>query len=100
MHVLEPFMPDLGLSPDHNSSDIRAEIEAHFTIQRMAEKFLKGEVDLDTFEQCLDFFGIDPIEYWQVVDQNVDHVVETQTALEHSFLILPPGTYGNSFLPE
>lgn len=93
MHVLEPFLPDLDLSPDHNASDIEAEIQTHFIIQRLMEGFLKGEVDLDTFEDCLAQYEIDPIEYWQVVDANVDAVIAQQTVLEHPFLILPHGCY-------
>ncbi|BAS54926.1 hypothetical protein NIES2135_58090 [Leptolyngbya boryana NIES-2135] len=88
MHVLEPFLLDLGLTPDHNKSDIAAEIDAHFTIQRLTEKFLKGDVTIDELEDCLAQFGVEPGEYWGIVDENIDAVIEQGTALEDADTIL------------
>lgn len=82
MHVLEPFLTDLGLTPDHNRADIQAEIDAHFIIQRLTEKFLKGEATIDELEDCLAQFGVEPGEYWGIVDENIDAVIEQGTALE------------------
>lgn len=84
MQVLEPFLLDLGLTPDHDRSDIEAEINAHFTIQRLTEKFLKGEAAIDELEDCLAQFGVEPGEYWGVVEDNIDAVIEQGAALEDS----------------
>lgn len=91
MHVLEPFSLDLALTPDHNLNDIEAEIDAHFTIQRLTEKFLKGDAAIDDLEDCLAQFGVNPHEYWGIVEENIDAVVNEGTVLEDAdtLLILP-----------
>ncbi|MBN8559951.1 MAG: hypothetical protein J0L70_05470 [Leptolyngbya sp. UWPOB_LEPTO1] len=88
MHVLEPFLLDLGLTPDHNKSDIAAEIDAHFTIQRLTEKFLKGDATIDELEDCLAQFGVEPDEYWGIVDENIGAVIDQGTALEDADTII------------
>ncbi|MCY6492197.1 hypothetical protein [Leptolyngbya sp. GGD] len=88
MHVLEPFLLDLGLTPDHNKSDIATEIDAHFTIQRLTEKFLKGDATIDELEDCLAQFGVEPGEYWGIVDDNIDAVIDQGTALEDADTII------------
>lgn len=82
MHVLEPFLTDLGLTPDHDNHDIEAEINAHFTIQRLTERFLKGDAAIDELEDCLAQFGVNPHEYWGIIDHNIDAVIEGGTVLE------------------
>lgn len=89
MHVLEPFLIDLNLTPDHNSSDIKAEIDALFLVQRITEQFLKGNVSIDVLDDCLAQFGVNPNEYWGIVEENVDAVIEQNTAPEHSFILIP-----------
>ena len=88
MHVLEPFLLDLGLTPDHNKSDIAAEIDAHFTIQRLTEKFLKGDATIDELEDCLAQFGVEPGEYWGIVDENIGAVIDQGTVLEDADTII------------
>ncbi|PSB16052.1 hypothetical protein C7B65_22775 [Phormidesmis priestleyi ULC007] len=88
MHVLEPFLPDLNLTPDHSLSDIEAECKALSQVQRMTSDFLRGELDLDTLDDCLFGYGVDPNEYWGIVEDNVDAVIESGTALEDQHLIV------------
>jgi hypothetical protein len=88
MHVLEPFLPDLLITPDHNTNDIDAEIKALFVVQRMIEGFLKGTVSIDDLNQCMYEFGIDPNEYWGTVEDCVDAVVNSGQALDDVDLIL------------
>jgi hypothetical protein len=89
MHVIEPFLPDLLITPDHNTNDIEAEIKALALVQRMIEAFLRGEVSLDDLDQCMYEYGIDPNEYWGTVEESVDAIVESGTALDSVDLILP-----------
>lgn len=88
MHVLEPLLPDLLITPDHSSSDIEAECKALAIVQRNLKKFLQGEIDLETFDGCLESYGIDPHDYWGIVDENIDAVIEGETVLEHPDLIV------------
>lgn len=88
MDVLEPFLPDLLITPDHSLSDIKAECKALAIVQRMLEKFLQGVVTLDEFDACLEGYGIYPPDYWGVVEENVEAVVQAETALDHHELIL------------
>lgn len=91
MHVLEPFLPDVFQTPDHTASDLEVEIAIHYTIQRQLEAFLKGGNGgtLLAFNDCLAQYGIDPIEYWDIVSENIDTLIEKGTALEQTKLILP-----------
>jgi hypothetical protein len=61
MEVLEPFLIDLNITRDHSEADIKAEIETHLIVQRYTNQFLKGQIEVDTFEQCLAQFGVDPL---------------------------------------
>lgn len=88
MHVLEPFLPDLNLTPDHSLSDIEAECKALSQVQHLTERFLRGETDLDTLNDCLFFYGVEPREYWGIVEANVDAVIEAETVLEEQQLIV------------
>ena len=89
MHVLEPFLPDVFQTPDHSAADLEQEIKIHYLIQRNLEKFLKGEIDEATFNDCLAQFGINPLEYWDICDENIDALIEEGTTLERTELILP-----------
>lgn len=92
MHVLEPLLRDLLLTPDHNLGDIKAEISIHFTIQRITERFLRGETTIDELEDCLAQFGVNPHEYWGIVEDNIDAVIEQEVVLEDAdtLILLPP----------
>lgn len=93
MHVLEPFLPDVYRTPDHSESDLEAEFAAHSLLQRGLTGFLSGELDLDTYCDILESVGIDPIEYWEVVSDNVDAICDSGQAPEleefESYLLLP-----------
>lgn len=90
MHVLEPFLPDILRTPDHSDSDLAAEFAAHSLVQKYLKMFLRGETDLDTFENVLESTGICPIEYWDVVEDNVDAIVGSDRAeeLEETDIVL------------
>ncbi|MGG6266303.1 hypothetical protein ACQ4M3_08855 [Leptolyngbya sp. AN03gr2] len=92
MHVLEPLLTDLALTPDHNLADIEAEINAHFTIQRLTERFMRGDATIDELEDCLAQFGVNPHEYWGIVEDNIDAVIDQQVVLEDAdtLILLPP----------
>jgi hypothetical protein len=68
---------------------LEQEIEIHYLVQHHLEKFLKGEIDEETFNDCLAQFGVDPLEYWSIVDENIDAIREQGTTLERTELILP-----------
>jgi hypothetical protein len=89
MHVVEPFLPDLLITQDHNASDIAAEIKALAIVQRMIEGFLKGDVALADLDECMYEYGIDPNEYWGTVEESVDAVIQSEQALDDIDLILP-----------
>jgi hypothetical protein len=93
MHVLEPFLPDLFRTPDHNESDLAAEFAAHTLIQKSLKAFMRGEMDLGTYDDILEHVGIDPIEYWEVVSDNVDAICDRGEAPQleeaESYLLLP-----------
>jgi hypothetical protein len=91
MDFIEPFLPDLLLTPDHKPSDIDAEIKALSIVQRMTEGFLKGTVPLEDLDECLFEFGVDPNEYWGVVEDSVDTVIEQERPIENfEFILLSP----------
>lgn len=92
MQVLEPFLIDLNITPDHNSADIEDEIKHLSQFQRMLEGFLRGEVDVGTFNDFLEYCGVDPCEYWGIVDDNVEAVTNRGEVLEDIDLILPGTT--------
>jgi hypothetical protein len=93
MHALEPFLPDILHTPDHSDADLAREFEALSLVQTHLRGFLLGTVDLDSFENVLEFTGICPIEYWDVVEENVDAIVEERINVElecvESLLLLP-----------
>lgn len=88
MDFLEPFLLNLDLTPDHSDSDIEAECKTLFTIQAMTEKFLCGQCNYDDLSDCLAQFNVEPYDYWDVVDANLNTVIESGTVLENaSFLV-------------
>lgn len=89
MHVLEPFLLDLDLSTDHNSADIEAEFKRLSDFQRKLEAFLLGEMDSDSFNDFLEAYGVDPSEYWEIVDDNVEALTNRGEVFEDVDLILP-----------
>ena len=93
MHVLEPFLPDVFRTPDHDESDLAAEFAAHTLIQNALRAFMRGELDLATYDDILEHVGIDPIEYWDVVTENVDAICDSGAASQleevESYLLLP-----------
>jgi hypothetical protein len=88
MHILEPFLPDLDLSPDHNAADIAAEFKALSIFQKKLESFLRGEMDIDSFNDFLESFGITPFEYWGIVEDNTEAVLDRGEIIEDVDLIL------------
>jgi hypothetical protein len=93
MHVLELFLPSVSRTPDHNESDLAAEFAAHTLVQNSLKSLLRGEMDLETYDCILEHVGIDPIEYWEVVDENVDAICDSGAAPQleevESYLLLP-----------
>lgn len=89
MHILEPFLPDLDLSPDHNAADIAAEFKLLSIFQTRLESFLRGDMDIDSFNDFLESQGIDPLEYWGIVEDNVEAVTDRGEVFEDVDLILP-----------
>lgn len=90
MDFVEPFLPDLGLTKDHDAVDIEAEIRALSVVQKMIEGFLMGTVSLSDLDECLFEFGVDPDEYWGVVVESVDKVVASASEIENAEIILLP----------
>lgn len=98
MNVLEPFLIDLDISPDHNSADVASEFKALSIFQTRLESFLRGDMDIESFNDFLESYGINPLEYWGIVEENVDAVIDRGEVIEDIHLILP-GTpeWENSF---
>lgn len=88
MDVLEPFLLDLDITPDHNSDDIKREIEALATVNRLTEQFLKGQCTIDELDDCIAQYGVNPNEYWGIVEENIESVIQQNTALEHSCILV------------
>ena len=88
MDALSPFLLDLNLSPDHSAQDIDAEWRSKSHAQVTLSRFLKGEATLEEYDDALADVGVDPNLYWEVVEDNVDHVVATETAVEDSEWLL------------
>lgn len=89
MNILEPFLIDLDISPDHNSVDVEAEFKALSIFQTCLESFLRGEMDIDTFNDFVESCGIDPSIYWGIVSENVDAIIDREEVIEDIHLILP-----------
>lgn len=89
MHYLEPFLPDLSITPDHDATDTEQEIQVLTLIQGRIEGFLKGDLNLDDLDQCLAQFGIDPFDYWDAVTDNVDAVIDREEPLEDVDALAP-----------
>ena len=89
MHILEPFLPDLDISPDHNSADVAVEFKMLSIFQTRLESFLRGDMDIDSFNDFLENYGIDPLEYWGIVEDNTEAVTDRGELFEGVELILP-----------
>lgn len=92
--ALEPFLVGLELTPDHTLSDIRSEAKPYLALSELTNKFLKGQCSLEEFEDALAGYGIDPYEYWDEVEDNVDHIIKNDVAVEHAeFLLVDQNGY-------
>lgn len=89
MHYLEPFLPDLSITPDHDATDTAQEIQVLGIIQGRIEGFLKGNLVLDDLDQCLAQFGINPFDYWDIVADNIDAVIDREETLEDVDTLAP-----------
>lgn len=94
MDWLEPFLPDLTLTPDHNLADIEAELAFSSRLQSLLKGFFRFEVSVDYLEDFLAQNGINPHEFWDVVDANIDAIIARDQPLENadSILVMPDGS--------
>lgn len=80
MHWLEPALPQLFLTPDHNRSDIAAELDANTLRQQMVAGYFAGTIDGDTVDACLEMYGINPPAFWEQVNRNIDDLIAADNA--------------------
>lgn len=94
MNVLEPLLIDIATTPDHNDADLKAEFDLVCQFQKRLTQFLKGEISPDELDDWLAQQGINPHEYWAVVDDNLDTVMSQNTVLEEidRILVRPDGS--------
>ena len=94
MNVLEPFLIDIARTPDHNEADLKAEFDLVCEFQRRLTQFLQGEIAAEELDDWLAQHGINPHEYWGIVSENVEAVIEQETALEEidRVLVYPDGS--------
>lgn len=76
MDVLDPFLLPVDLTPDHSFEDrVKAADEALLR-QRLLLQFLRGEIDCDTYNDCLNDQGETVEEYWEVVEDNLNTAMQ------------------------
>jgi hypothetical protein len=76
MDVLDPFLLPVDLTPDHSFEDrVKAADEALLR-QRLLLQFLRGEIDADTYNDCLNDQGENVEEYWEVVEDNLNTAMQ------------------------
>lgn len=76
MDALEPFLIPVDLTPDHSHEDRKQSAEDALLRQRLLLQFLRGEIDADTYNDCLNDQGENVEEYWEVVESNLDTAME------------------------
>jgi hypothetical protein len=93
MRALELLTPDLVITPDHSVSDIEQELKQNTLIQQSLQAYFRGQITVADIEDVLSECGIDPIEYWQVVTENIESVSDRQLQQveDTDSLILLPG---------
>jgi hypothetical protein len=57
---------------DMNLSDLQTLIEAEAACNGALEKWLRGEIDEETFCDVLEYYGHDMDDYFEIVDYNFD----------------------------
>lgn len=80
MHWIEPALPQLFLTPDHNRSDIAGELEANSLRQSMLKGYFLGNIDGDAVDDCLAMMGINPHAFWEQVNQNIEDLIAADKA--------------------
>lgn len=88
MDAIRTFLLDLNDTPDHSIADIEQEIKALSLHERMVTGFLKGEVDLDVVDDHLAQIGVNPHEYWDLVNDVVDQVVSGKRQIDPGYSTL------------
>lgn len=89
MDVLEPFLLDFDNSLDLNISEIERELIRLRKQRRVTIDFLKGEVPLENLLDCVADFGVDAYEYWEIVEDNINSLVDNKVIINNPSLILP-----------
>jgi hypothetical protein len=79
MHWIEPALPQLFLTPDHNRSDIATELDANTVRQEMIKGYFLGTISGEAVDDCLAMQGINPHAFWEQVNQNVDELIAADT---------------------
>jgi len=84
MELILPFSTCYRDHPDFNQSDHLQEAEALIQRQETIQSFLLGEESADYLLDMLEYQGIDPVAYVEMVESNVDHLIN------HQILFIPP----------
>ena len=83
------FTPIEGMTPQ----EIEAECERLAKQNQMATDFLKGDVDSETLLDALEYYGVDPDQYIETVEDNVDAVINGAVQLNPASIIIDGGLY-------
>lgn len=75
MHWIEPVLPQLFLTPDHNLSDIATEVAASQERQLIITGFFEGTVDGETVDDCLAEHGLNPHAFWEQAEENIEEFI-------------------------
>lgn len=89
MRFDHPFTTYLGCETDPKFNGAEAEIEEYITRENLIHKFLSGEIEEDAVFDCLDQQGIDPYEYIDSVEYNVNFIIQNQILISDAGLWLP-----------
>lgn len=76
MDALDPFLIPVDLTPDHSHADRVQAAEETLLRQRLLKQYLLGEIDCDTYNDCLNDQGENVEEYWEVVESNLDAAMQ------------------------
>ncbi len=75
IHWIDPILPEVFLTPDHNQADTaQATLEA-LERQRMVKGFFEGSIDGDVVDDCLAEHGINPHAFWVQAEENIEEFI-------------------------
>lgn len=73
--IYDPFRPYFLENPDFNRADERSEVERMLLRDDLTQQYLNGLIDTETLFDAFAEHGIDPLEWVEEMESQVERIV-------------------------